>query len=288
MAQLQYPTIDLIQDYIHSIYSSSSRIQIDITVLGDAVGKNTDNGKYVVISLPDQEPLIGIDIPVLVKKSRFDRPVIAIVAQDPLRSKTDKMLPVTPPGNAIIGTPFALHYNEEKYLQTAVYRRIIEMLLEEGYDVYITDACKIYPRKKGLKKNDEIDLLKREIIDRIKPCLAITLGSDAKKYFNKIKKLYEERGGKVINLLHPSQQNWDHWKQWIFEQAFYEKDRGETGPYAGIADSFSRRSTMFDDQKFRDPKKTMPDLIVELVRIMIENKLKEILAAGHKAVVNNN
>ena len=260
MAQLQYPTIDLIKGFVQGIYNRSFFSGQLESIFGNSVGKNTNNGKYGVISLPVQEPLIGIDIPVLVKDSKsVERPVIAIVAQDPLRNKKDTMLPQNPPGNAIIGTPFALHYMEKCYPQTSVYRRIIEMLLTKGYNVYITDARKIYPKDKALKKK-EIDLLTEEI-KGIKPYCVITLGSTAKEYYDKsgLKR-------RVINLLHPSQQNWDHWKQWIFEQAFYEKAGGKTGPYAGFAGNISQRSAMFDDQTLRKP---MPDLIADLVGVLI-------------------
>ena len=258
MAQIKYPTIDLIESFIQGEYNQSISPTAVEPVLGNTVGNYTDkdNGKYHVICLPIQKPLIGIDIPVLINESQPAKGTIAIIAQDPLRNDKDKMLPQNPSGNTIIGTPFALHYTEKCYPQTAVYRRIIEKLLTKGYDIYITDARKIYPKDKGLK-GKEIDLLIREI-NRIKPRFVITLGSTANDYLDIIVK--QGLNTTVINLLHPSQQNWDHWKQWIFEQAYFEKVSGRIEPYTRIANRIPKRDAMFDDQ-ITD----MPKLIAELV-----------------------
>ena len=195
---LEYPVVDIISNYINSdsVYGNiinENDFKSLIVSLGDEVGQYTGPGHYVVLPL-NKEPLTGIDIPVLVKRDKqSERPVIAIVAQDPLRSEKDKNLKVfKAAGSAIIGTPFALHYKEDDYPQTIVYRRIIECLLSyrDGYDVYITDAHKTYPRKKGLKRKEE-DVLKAEI-KKIEPRLVITFGSEAKEYFDKIKEDFEK------------------------------------------------------------------------------------------------
>ena len=102
-------------------------------------------------------------------------------------------------------------------------------------------------------------------IKKIEPRLVITFGSEAKEYFDKIKEDFEKGGGRVINLLHPGQQNWDHWKQWIFEQAFAEKKRGGSdGFYTGIDNSISIRKWMFDDRKM-----DMPSIITDVIRELV-------------------
>lgn len=268
-AQLEYPTaiVDDIRTYIKDEYKIDKGVDFSsiLKELGNTVGNHSQNGKYGKIDLPG-EPLTGIDIPVLVKhpKSKGPRPIIAIIAQDPLRNKNDERLPPNLQGNAIIGTPFALHYKEECYPQTAVYRRIIGDLLSFG-DVYITDARKIYPIKKGLKEKD-IDFLGKEI-SHIQPRLAITFGSGAKEYFDRINNKPD-----VINLLHPGKQNWDHWKQWIFEQAFSEAfNQKVAGFYTGIIAEFgiTIRKMMFEDQQAE-----MPSIITRVVHELVERQSK--------------
>ena len=252
MCILTYPNLSDFESFVHGEY------KINVNNLQDVANKTLgaefekyDNGKpgqYGVFPANGYS-LIGIDIPVMVKDGKPQK-TIAIVSQDPLRNDKDSMLPNS--GNVIVGTPFALHYKVNCYPQTAVYRDIIKKLLHKGYAVYLTDARKIYPKMKN-SKQAEINFLFNELNNQIKPDHIITFGSVAKDYLSNYSSSH------VINLLHPSQSNWDHWKQWIFEQAYYG-----TPNYSSWANQIPKRSGMFDTQNT-----VMPNIIVKIVDTLI-------------------
>lgn len=252
MIQLSYPTLPIFETFVQRYQPNISNLQNIVNyTLGDKFEQfdGQQPGKYgVFCANGNNNNLIGIDIPLLVKDGH-PKGTIAIVSQDPLRNAKDPMLPNTSQG-VIIGTPFALHYKEKCYPQTAIYRRIIIMLLKKGYAVYLTDARKIYPNMK--MKQDEITFLFDEL-SIIHPKQIITLGSVAKDYLSNLSNITSP----ILNLLHPSQTNWDHWKQWIFEQAYY----GTTG-YSKLASMISKRNRMFDVQT---TSLRMPDIITQIV-----------------------
>lgn len=265
MIQLTYPYLKDFEKFVQQYVPSISNLQNVITTTLGAVFEQYNEQqpyKYGVFCANGNNSLIGIDIPVLVDDGNPKDPkeIIAIVSQDPLRNANDRMLPNSGQG-VIVGTPFALHYEENCYPQTEVYRDIIKKLLQKGYAVYLTDARKIYPNMKGKKIG--ISFLRDEL-SRIQPKYIITLGSVAKDYLSVIKNRISKPGyqcHKIINLLHPSQTNWDHWKQWIFEQAYY----GTTG-YSKLAGMIPKRNGMFDKQTTSSP---MPSIITQIVDNLI-------------------
>ena len=258
MCILTYPNLSDFELFVHDEYKINVNNLQNIAekTLGYVFEQydNRQPGQYGVFPA-NGNSLIGIDIPVMVKDGKPQK-TIAIVSQDPLRNDKDSMLPNSGNsgngGNVIVGTPFALHYKVDCYPQTAVYRDIIKMLLRKGYAVYLTDARKIYPKMKN-SKQAEIDFLFNELGNQIKPEHIITFGSVAKDYLSNYSSSH------VINLLHPSQSNWDHWKQWIFEQAYYG-----TPNYSSWANQISKRNGMFDTQNTE-----MPRIIKEIVETLI-------------------
>lgn len=151
MEVLEYPTKNLLENYLKKVVFNSSNICLcnSIKILGRATENHDVSGKYGTFP---SASFTGIDIPVLVKNEKSKTRTIAIVAQAPLRSEKDKMLEgiVNLKNQTIIGTPFALHYKQNCYPKTEVYREIIRKLLDKGFMVYITDANKIYPQRKDL------------------------------------------------------------------------------------------------------------------------------------------
>jgi hypothetical protein len=261
MDKITYPTKNLLEDFLKNVYNNKS-----LSIRTNKLGTSTDNydskqpGMFETLTAK-VTPITGIDVPILVKNDDKNKPVVAIIAQDPLRNANDKMLKDLPFSNPIVGTPFAIHYKQDVYSQTKVYRLIINEILNKGFDVYITDAHKIYPSKNIPKqcKKSERDLLIEEL-KVIKPDYIISFGSDAKDYIHDyITNTYQE---KALELLHPSQTNWDHWKQWIFEQAF---SGGKTYnvDWTKYASQIGCRSDMFQNKNVDMPK-IISNIVIEM------------------------
>ena len=260
MAIITYQT-DKIEAYLNKIYPDYA-LSVQTTKLGGRTDCFEEAGHFETLSKKIKvKDITGIDVPIWVSTgSNSNKKTVAIVAQDPLRNKNDKMLTGVDFKQPIIGTPFALHYKQDKYPQTEVYRRIIAGLLNE-FDVYITDAHKIYSRDItfGRDKKREIDTLKNEFTAR-KPAFVITFGTTAKEYV-KFPNL------KTLNLLHPSQTNWDHWKQWIFEQAL-EGNKKYGVDWATYAKQIGCRKDMFGSYK---PDVNMHEVIANIVLDMVKH-----------------
>ena len=159
--------------------------------------------------------IVGVDIPILVEDNNTSNCIIAIVAQDPLRVKTDEMLRSFKPNfsKPIVGTPFAYHYDCIRYPKTEVYRLVINGLLKKGYKVYVTDIWKSWDNKKtkvtrmGIwsNKNPHKNCLKEEFA-LIKPCKVILMGSEAQNKYKSINYPVEP-----IKVPHPSNANNGSW-----------------------------------------------------------------------------
>lgn len=69
---------------------------------------------------------------------QFDKPTIAIIGQD---SKNDRSYE-----HLVIGTPYGLHHrgSREGLSRTKLYFEMIQVLLQLGYRVYLTDIYKIW------------------------------------------------------------------------------------------------------------------------------------------------
>ena len=184
MQHILYPTRYIVEYFLTKYYRSSCDLSEIIKTLGCVKEKHDLPNKYGTLSVRD--PNTGIDIPILILDLHSTKGTIAIVAQDPYRSKSDPMLTGFSFSSPIVGTPFAYHYKEENYPKTKVYRNVINKLLWEGYGVYVTDVHKFYPNKpKKIVKSPEIDCLKEEL-EKIEPQLVVTFGTDAKEYVDKV------------------------------------------------------------------------------------------------------
>jgi hypothetical protein len=161
--------------------------------------------------------LIGLDVPALVK-GKAAKKTIMIIGIDPLRKKRD--FPEDVHGKVITGTPYAIHskFYRESAGRTKVYWDLIKWLLENEYNVYLTDinkfwfstdgdAKKKYDLKSEYKNN--ISLLEKEC-SNINPLYIVAFG-DFVTSFCENKKIREFMKGQIISLPHPSgaNRNWN-------------------------------------------------------------------------------
>lgn len=117
-------------------------------------------------------PTIACDLPSLL--SRGGQKTIMLIAQDPYNK--------TPAKQVWIGTPYGLHVKkmrEEKH--TRRYLQLIDVLLHQGYRVYLTDIYKVYVHGVRLPRKDRqwfSHVLKQEV-EMINPIAVITWGGKA-------------------------------------------------------------------------------------------------------------
>lgn len=262
MATIDYNTLALLEEYLKGIYQHEIDLLPYADNMGRLVGQYRDPVANCTINYIKVNSTTGIDIPVLVSEKHSSKGTIVIVAQDPLRSKKDKMLEGCDFDYPIIGTPFGLHYNVDVCPQTSVYRKILQRLLDERYSVYLTDAHKIYTqdKKKKLDKKKEIALLKKEFGENNPICI-ITLGSTAKEYINATNCSVKP----ILNLLHPAQTNWDHWRQWIFEQAFSGKKKYKVD-WKRYAELIGCRDDMFEKYNKNDLSDIIAEITLDIVK----------------------
>jgi hypothetical protein len=142
--------------------------------------------EVLVQALPDhQDTLLGYDLPCLLS---LDRPALGCVmlcAQDPLR-KASKSLSENPYGEVTVGTFFGIDNNRfrQSYRHYPMIWRVIRSCLESGFDVWVTDAIKLYAGEGVVKRSQKLfDLCKetlREEIALVKPTRVLAMGNDAK------------------------------------------------------------------------------------------------------------
>lgn len=80
----------------------------------------------------------GIDIPVLIKGEKSNGELVVLTAQDPLRKKSDYPSTVDWNNEIVVFFPFGIHVDNV----CPVINGLVDRLLDEGYDVYITDCSK--------------------------------------------------------------------------------------------------------------------------------------------------
>lgn len=128
-----------------------------------------------------KSPVIAVDLPSLMELDdrRIDKPTVAIIGQDSKNDSDHKQL--------VVGTPYGLHHkgSREDLPRTKLYFEMIQVLLELGYRVYLTDLLKIWvcnPDRPyngiNLPKKDRqkfLQLIKPEL-DIVKPVAVITWG----------------------------------------------------------------------------------------------------------------
>ena len=178
----------------------------------------------------------GIDLPVLLKKDDNSE-IIMIIGESPVRRATKKWKE-----GLYFGTPFAVACNEGTPPQSDIYKFIFCRLLEEGYNVYITDAVKIW--HKGMKREDFIGSIDKEIlkneIDNINPHLVVAWGETARTACYNIykdKKCY-------FHQTHPVNSNWDRWKVKMLKEAV-KKGNGIGCEYVNDPDSDKKKTQQY-------------------------------------------
>jgi hypothetical protein len=157
------------------------------------------------------KPLVGIDVPVLLKPKKWNRKTILILGESPLRNDKN----IINGQNVIFGTPYAVHQDINSPKQCIVYKLIFDGLLSKGYSVYLTDIIKVWWKKKNLvpQPNDKVileDELKIIPIDYI-----VSWGKRADAA------LKDMNINPTVSLPHPGQLNWNNWKLKIFRKAVY-------------------------------------------------------------------
>ncbi len=137
--------------------------------------KQTDWRSDLLIRYNDRE--IGYDLPCLLSASRPTRGRIMICAQDPLRSGTSPALTV--------GTFFGIDNNGYRHSNRhygAVWN-LIRTCVQAGYDVWVTDALKIFVGRHQLWKDPDLVELCREIlrdeIEAFSPDKILAMGGTA-------------------------------------------------------------------------------------------------------------
>ena len=106
----------------------------------------------------DADAITGFDIPVLIRKNDgnnvVDKKLMIIVGESPLREGSEPKF--------LVGFPFAVDYERKKPSQCYVYKELFNKLLDEDYDLYITDIIKVWS---GGSKNKKFNVteLDREL-----------------------------------------------------------------------------------------------------------------------------
>lgn len=119
----------------------------------------------------------GIDIPCLLKNVNVSSDkTIMVIGEAPRRKqygyKEDK--------HCSFGTPYAIQYDSYPP-QCEVYKDIFKCLLCEGYNLYLTDAIKMWTNSKQKNRkllvpdDTEYEILK-EVIEEEMPCVIVTFG----------------------------------------------------------------------------------------------------------------
>lgn len=275
MATITYPTQTIVEKCLQSIFPGLNLgcLNLSISVFGNVSENHNQPCQYGYLPVSVTNTT-GVDIPIKIVDSLIPQKnkTIAIVARDPLRTKSDLMLKDCDFKFPIVGTPFAYHYNIKRYPKTKVYRDIINKLLCEGYAVYVTDAHKQYPPQKNVEAT-EISCLEEELKE-IKPQLVVTFGTDARDYLEVINNKHKKFN--VVSLPHPSQRNWDNWKLFIFSQAWGVTSGVIASPVINWS-SYANQFTVINNKFGNPPKKgnKMDTIINKTALDIIQKKLEK-------------
>lgn len=151
-----------------------------------------------------RSPSIAVDLPSLMEleDGRNDKLTVAIIGQDAKNNSNPEQL--------VVGTPYGLHHkgSREELRRTKLYFEMIQVLLELGYRVYLTDLLKIWvcnPERRyvGIKlpRADQqrfLELIKPELAV-VRPVAVITWGRVAGNAVNQLQQL----GIKHLSFIHP-------------------------------------------------------------------------------------
>jgi uracil DNA glycosylase len=212
--KMEYPTWGIIADKL-------PKITVNINPI-DAYGKKAyqaqNNPRIVRNSEEYSQQLVGIDIPVLLSSTEGSKGIIVILGESPLRTDDDK----DENNNIVFGLPYAVHMDMENPPQSRMYKKVFNVLLSEGYSVYLTDIIKDWWKGRKLDPIDfDVKLFNEELEILQKKNLPITIVCFGKKAEDAIKKIGVEKFN-FISLPHPSKLNWSIWKLRIFEKAVYK------------------------------------------------------------------
>jgi Uracil DNA glycosylase superfamily len=151
--------------------------------------------------------VIACDLPSLLSKG--GQHTVMIIAQDSYGTNPNEKV--------WIGTPYALHIRKcREKMQTRRYFQLIDVLLEQGYQTYLTDFYKVYVQGAKLPRKDRqrfAEILKQEI-EIVKPTAIITWGNSAT---NAVRQLRLDRPHYAY--LHPSGTARGAWAKLIGDRA---------------------------------------------------------------------
>lgn len=150
-----------------------------------------------------ESPSIAIDLPSVweLGDKKQDKPTVVILGQDPKSNQDNKQIS--------LGTPYGLHHKDSREIitNTKLYFRMVQVLMQLGYRVYLTDIFKVWVcnpshKYKGitLPKVDKerfLDILEKEL-NAVNPAAVVTWGKAAEGAVKPLKI------SKTIAFLHPS------------------------------------------------------------------------------------
>ena len=159
--------------------------------------------------LKNKDEFGGIDIPCLLKSDKeVSKDTIMIIGEAPRRKAGSPKFS--------LGTPYGIQYDGYPP-QCDVYKDIFKCLLGEGYNLYLTDAIKVWTNNKQTNRKllvpdcTDYNILKEEI-NAEKPCKIVTFGRVA---MNAVRTVYNNLEVKppLCHLYHPSHIAIRHWKR---------------------------------------------------------------------------
>lgn len=146
----------------------------------------------------------GIDFPCLIHNGDPNRETIIIVGEAPRRNKyvINKNKPCS------LGSPYGIIFKEYPD-QCWVYKQVFESLLSKDYNLYLTDADKMWTKQplNGFLP-DYIKILTTEIF-QIEYVKIVTFGIKARNAVLQCIRI--NCPNKYSHLYHPSQRNYDRW-----------------------------------------------------------------------------
>ena len=145
----------------------------------------------------------GIDFPCLIHNGDPNRDTIFIVGEAPRRNK----YAINPDKPCSLSSPYGIIFKEFPD-QCWVYKQVFESLLDKGFNLYLTDADKIWTYSNKLPFNNE-GILEDEI-NGIMHVKIVTLGRHARDMVCRILKR-TSLPSECSHLYHPSQRNYERW-----------------------------------------------------------------------------
>lgn len=165
----------------------------------------------------EQSPSIAVDLPSILELDDGvqKKPTIVILGQDSKGNQDHKQIS--------LGTPYGLHHrgSREKLTNTRLYFKMVQVLMDLGYRVYLTDIFKVWVchpenRYKGitLPKADKdrfLNILEEELA-AVDPVAVVTWGKQSAKSIKSLKV------GLHLAFPHPSGAANKAWKK-LLEQS---------------------------------------------------------------------